>query len=198
MKKLIVATGNENKVREIKKLLKDLDIEVLSKKDIGFEKFDVVEDGNTLFENSKKKAVGLAEKIDFAVMADDSGIFVDALEGAPGIYSSRYAGEDGNDAANNEKLLKALEDVEMKDRTARFKAVITLITEDGQIHEMEGICEGHIGFELKGSNGFGYDPMFIPEGYKETFGELTDEVKNKISHRAKALLKLRNKLEKII
>lgn len=198
MKKLVVSTGNKNKIKEIKAILKDLDIEVLSKADIGFKDFDVVEDGDTLFENSKKKALGLAEKVDYMVMADDSGIFVDALDGAPGIYSARYAGEDGNDDRNNEKLLDALKDVKMEDRTARFKAVITLVTEDREVYEIEGICEGRIGFELKGDNGFGYDPMFIPEGYKETFGQLSDEIKNKISHRSKALLGLRDRLEKLI
>ncbi len=130
MKKLIFATGNENKVKEIQEILKDINIEVLSKKEIGFEDLEVVEDGDTLFENSKKKALALANKIDYAIIADDSGLFVDALNDKPGVHSSRYAGEEGNDDRNNEKLLKDLEEIKEEDRTARFKAVITLITED--------------------------------------------------------------------
>ncbi len=198
MKKLIFATGNENKVKEIQEILKDINIEVLSKKEIGFEDLEVVEDGDTLFENSKKKALALANKIDYAIIADDSGLFVDALNDKPGVHSSRYAGEEGNDDRNNEKLLKDLEEIKEEDRTARFKAVITLITEDKEIYEIEGICEGHIDFQLKGSNGFGYDPLFIPEGYSKSFGELSDEIKNKISHRYKALLELKEKLEELI
>lgn len=198
MKKLIFATGNENKVKEIQEMLKDLNIEVVSKKEMGFENLKVIEDGDTLFQNSKKKALGLAKKIDCAIIAEDSGLFVDALKGKPGVHSSRYAGEDGNDEKNNRKLLKELDGVETEDRRARFKAVITLVTEDKEIYEIEGICEGHIGFQLKGNNGFGYDPLFIPEGYSETFGELSDEVKNKISHRYKALLGLKDRLEELI
>ena len=121
------------------------------------------------------------------VIADDSGLFVDILNGEPGVYSSRYAGEEGNDEKNNKKLLEELKNIPMEERTAKFKAVITLIAEDKEI-------KGTIGFGPKGENGFGYDPLFTPEGYDKTFGELGEEIKNKISHRAKALENLREEL----
>lgn len=194
-KKLVVSTGNKNKVQEIKEILGDLNIEVLTKNDIGIEEFDVVEDGATLEENSIKKAKALAEKTDYMVIADDTGLFVNALNGEPGVYSSRYAGQDGNDKKNCEKLLKNLEGVE--DRNAYFKTVIVLITEDKKVLKAEGICKGMINIDPKGQNGFGYDPLFIPQGFDKTFAELGHEVKNKISHRALALKELRNILIEI-
>jgi XTP/dITP diphosphohydrolase len=195
-RKLVVSTGNSHKVYEIRKILADLDIEVLSKNDIGLEKFDVVEDGLTLEENSVKKARELAERTNFMVIADDSGLFVDSLNGEPGVYSSRYAGEDGNDKKNNIKLLENLKD--KKDRSAAFKTVIALITEDKTLYTVEGICPGSIGVEPNGENGFGYDPLFIPDGYDKSFAELGDEVKNKISHRARALENLKAILKSIM
>jgi XTP/dITP diphosphohydrolase len=195
-RKLVVSTGNSHKVYEIRKILADLDIEVLSKNDIGLEKFDVVEDGLTLEENSVKKARELAERTNFMVIADDSGLFVDSLNGEPGVYSSRYAGEDGNDKKNNINLLENLKD--KKDRSAAFKTVIALITEDKTLYTVEGICPGSIGVEPNGENGFGYDPLFIPDGYDKSFAELGDEVKNKISHRARALENLKAILKSIM
>ena len=129
-------------------------------------------------------------------MADDSGLFVDKLNGEPGVYSSRYAGEEGNDDKNNKKLLETLKDAE--ERKAKFKTVIVLITENKETLVVEGECKGTIGLTVKGTNGFGYDPLFIPEGFIETFGELGEDIKNQISHRAKALEKLKNEIEKII
>lgn len=198
MRKLVVSSGNKNKIKEIKELLDGLDLEVVSKDEIGFEDFDVIEDGDTLLENSRKKSVELSKKIDYMIIADDSGIFVDYLDGAPGVYSARYSGEDGNDKANNIKLLKALNGVESKDRTAAFKTVISLVMEDKSIYEIEGKCEGLIDFEEKGENGFGYDSLFIPNGYDKTFGELPSDIKNTISHRYKAMKSLRDMLEKIL
>lgn len=195
-RKLVVSTGNSHKVYEIRKILADLDIEVLSKNDIGLEKFDVVENGLTLEENSIKKARELAERTNFMVIADDSGLFVDSLNGEPGVYSSRYAGEDGNDKKNNIKLMENLKD--KKDRSAAFKTVIALITEDKTLYTVEGICPGSIGVEPNGENGFGYDPLFIPDGYDKSFAELGDEVKNKISHRARALENLKAILKSIM
>jgi XTP/dITP diphosphohydrolase len=195
-RKLVVSTGNKHKVDEIKKILSDLDIEVLSKNDAAIEDFDVIEDGNTLEDNSIKKAKALADRTNFMIIADDSGLFVNALNGEPGVYSSRYAGEDGNDAKNNIKLLENLKDKE--DRSAAFKTVITLITEDKKLYTVEGICPGTIGFEPSGDNGFGYDPLFIPEGYNETFAQLGEEIKNKISHRALALENLKIMLKDIM
>lgn len=192
-KKIIVSTGNQHKIIEIKNILKDLDIEVLSKNDIDIEEFDVVEDGLTLAENSIKKAKALADRVDYMVIADDSGLFVDALNGEPGVYSSRYAGEEGNDLKNNEKLLDSLKGA--NSRKAAFKTIIALITEDKVLYTVEGVCEGKIAYEPKGTNGFGYDPLFIPDGYDKSFAELGEEIKNKISHRSRALIKLKELLE---
>jgi XTP/dITP diphosphohydrolase len=195
MKKLVVSTGNEHKILEIREILHDLNIEVLSKNDIGLKELDVEEDGKTLEENSLKKARALSEKTDYMVIADDTGLFVNALNGEPGVYSSRYAGEDGNDKKNCEKLIKKLENVE--NRSAYFKTVIALITEDKEEIIAEGICRGKIGKEPKGQNGFGYDPLFIPEGYDKTFAELGHDIKNRISHRALALKELRKIIERL-
>lgn len=197
-RKLVISTGNEHKVHEIKEILKDLPIEVLSKKDVGLNEFQVEEDGETFEENSIKKAKALAEKVDFMVMADDSGLCVEALNGEPGVFSSRYAGEEGNDKKNNIKLLENLKDIPLEKRNASFISVITLINEDKEIFTITGECKGTIGYEEKGSNGFGYDPLFIPNGYNNTFGELGEEIKNTISHRAKALEGMREVLEKIL
>lgn len=197
-RKLIISTGNKNKVEEIKDILKDLNIEVLSKTDVDLGSLDVIEDGDTLEENSIKKAKALAEKVDFMVMADDSGLFVDKLHGEPGVYSSRYAGEEGNDSLNNKKLLEKLEGITIDNRRGKFLTVIALITEDKKIFTVEGECRGTIGFELKGEGGFGYDPLFIPDGYDKTFAELGHDIKNKISHRANALSNLRDTITTIL
>lgn len=186
-RRLVLSTNNTHKVEEIKNILKGLPIEVLSKKDLGMANFEVEEDGDSLEENSTKKAKALAEKTEYMVMADDSGLFVDALDGAPGVYSSRYAGEEGNDKKNNLKLLKELKDVTLENRGASFFTVIALVTEEKEVFTVKGECKGYINFEAKGDNGFGYDPLFVPLGYDKTFAELGNDVKNKISHRAKAL-----------
>lgn len=198
MRKLVISTGNKNKVKEIAYMLRDMNIEVISKKDIGLGDLEVIEDGNTLEDNSILKARALAEKVDYKyiVMADDSGLFVDKLNGDPGVYSSRYAGEEGNDEKNNKKLLEALKDTEK--RKAKFKTVIVLIAENKETLVVHGECKGTIGLTAKGTNGFGYDPLFIPEGFTKTFGELGEDIKNQISHRAKALEKLKEEIEKII
>ena len=196
-RKLVISTGNQNKVREIKNILSDIEIEVLSKRDIGLEDLDVLEDGDTLESNSLKKARAIANKVDYLVIADDSGLFVDSLGGDPGVYSSRYAGEEGNDDKNNKKLLNAIKDLSMEDRGAKFKAVIALITEDKREIVVYGECKGKIAFKETGENGFGYDPLFIPDGYEKTFGEIDDEEKNKISHRANALKNLKREILKL-
>ncbi|MBC8589796.1 XTP/dITP diphosphatase [Wansuia hejianensis] len=197
-KRLVLSTNNMNKLEEIREILKDLPIEVLAKKDIGASNFNIEEDGTTLEENSIKKAKTLSEKTDYLVMADDSGLFVDKLNGEPGVFSSRYAGEEGNDEKNNQKLMSSMENIPLIERTARFRTIITLITEDKEIITVEGECKGHIGYEPKGDNGFGYDPLFIPYGYDKTFGELSEEIKNRISHRGKALEKMKEVLIKLI
>ena len=193
-RKLILSTGNKDKVKEIKDILKNLNIEILSKSDIGLGDFDIEEDGDTLEENSIKKAIELKKKTPFMVMADDSGLFVDVLNGGPGVYSSRYGGEEGNYKKNNEKLLYNMKEVPLEKRKASFFTTIALVTEEGEIITVEGQCNGHITFEPRGKREFGYDPLFVPEGYSKTFAELDEKEKNKISHRALALEKIRNTL----
>lgn len=195
MRKLILSTDNKNKAKELREILKDLPIEILTKQEAGIEDLHVVEDGDTLQHNSLKKARELAALVDAMVMADDSGLFVESLGGDPGVYSSRYGGEDGNDALNNRTLLQNLEG---KDRKASFKTVIALITEDNQEYTVEGECKGKILESQLGENGFGYDPLFVPDGYSETFAQLPSSIKNSISHRRRAIDALREKLEEIL
>ncbi|MBU5292896.1 XTP/dITP diphosphatase [Anaerosalibacter bizertensis] len=196
-KKIILSTGNIDKIEEIKDILKDLPFSIYSKKEVGLGDLEVEEDGDTLEENAIKKAMAISERIDGIVIADDTGLFVDKLNGAPGVYSSRYAGEDVSYEDNNRKLLKELEGTPSEERTAKFQTVIAIVTEDKKIKTVYGECRGRIGFEVKGSEGFGYDPLFIVDGYGKTFAQLGEEVKNKISHRAKALEKLKKELEKL-
>lgn len=195
-RKLVLSTGNNHKTDEIRDILKDLDIEVLSKNDIGAESLHVIEDGDTLMANSIKKAEALSHLTEYMVMADDTGLFVDSLDGNPGVYSSRYAGEEGNDLKNRHKLLKELEGIE--DRKAHFETVIALITEDKKLYTLEGICNGTIAEECMGDGGFGYDPIFIPEGYDKSFAQLGEKVKNQISHRALAIIKVKKLLSEIM
>ncbi|MBV1819619.1 XTP/dITP diphosphatase [Anaerosalibacter bizertensis] len=196
-KKIILSTGNIDKIEEIKDILKDLPFSIHSKKEVGLGDLEVEEDGDTLEENAIKKAMAISERVDGIVIADDTGLFVDKLNGAPGVYSSRYAGEDVSYEDNNRKLLKELEGTPSEERTAKFQTVIAIVTEDKKIKTVYGECRGRIGFEVKGSEGFGYDPLFIVDGYGKTFAQLGEEVKNKISHRAKALEKLKKELEKL-
>lgn len=191
--KIYVATNNNGKLKEIKAILPDF--EVLAIKDLGFD-FDVEEDGKTFAENSYKKAYALHKLTGSQVIADDSGLCVDALCGAPGVYSARFAGEHGNDNENTQKLLQELENVPYEKRTARFVCDICYVDEDGSVFHTCGECEGFIAQSPKGENGFGYDPvMFIPE-YNKTMAELTPEEKNEMSHRAKALNILKERLLK--
>jgi XTP/dITP diphosphohydrolase len=188
--KLIFASANKNKIKEIKALLPET-FDILGLEDIGITE-DIPEPGTTIKENSFLKSQYV---LDFlkqknekaAVFSDDSGLEVLALNNAPGVYSARYAGVPKNDANNSKKLLEELKLV--TDRKARFVTVITLIIND-QIHYFEGEIKGTISYEARGTNGFGYDPLFIPQGYRSTFAELGDEVKNSISHRALAVKKL--------
>lgn len=190
--KIYVATNNKGKLKEIKAILPHF--EVLAIKDLGFD-FDVDEDGKTFSENSYKKAFELHRLTGCRVIADDSGLCVDALGGAPGVYSARYAGEHGDDELNIQKLLEDMKDVPEADRTAKFVCDICLIEEDGSVFHAYGECHGRITYEKNGENGFGYDPvMYIPE-LKKTMAELTPDEKNKISHRAKALEILKEQLK---
>ena len=200
MKKIILASNNSHKIGEIREILKDLDVEIRSLKDEDIN-IDVVEDGKTFEENAKKKAVEIANylkdkgKKDFIVMADDSGLEVDYLNGEPGIYSARYAGEHGNDEANNKKLLEKLKGVDRKDRKGRFVCVIALQDSNGEYISIRGEVEGIIQEEISGKGGFGYDPLFYYEPLKKTFSEISAEEKNSVSHRGRALKKLKEKRE---
>lgn len=192
--RIIAATKNKHKIDEIQAITREFGMEVVSRDDAGVPDVEVEEDGATFEENSEKKAREIMELCGEVTIADDSGLMVDALGGAPGVISARFAGEDGNDLANNEKLLKLLADVEPENRTARFVSVITMVYPDGRKIVARGECEGHIIYQPRGNNGFGYDPLFVPSGFDRTFAELSGEEKNQISHRAAALMELSRKL----
>lgn len=197
MMTVVAATQNRHKIEEIEAITKEFDINIISRQEAGVPDIEIVEDGTTFEENSYKKAFEIMKLTGMPTVADDSGLAVDALDGAPGVYSARFAGTDGDDEANKKKLLEVMKDIPMEKRTARFVSVITLIFPDGKTIVCRGECEGHIMFEESGSNGFGYDPLFRPEGYEVSFGQLPAEEKNRISHRAKALILLREKLKEL-
>ena len=184
--KIVFATNNKHKLEEIKDILgKDFDIVSLA--EIGCHE-DIPETGLTLEENARQKSTYIVEHYNHDCFADDTGLEVDALNGEPGVHSARYAeGTDHDSEANMRKLLSKMSNV--KDRTARFRTVISLII-NGVEHQFEGRVEGRIATEKHGKEGFGYDPIFIPEGYDKSFAELGEEVKNQISHRARAVKKL--------
>ncbi|MEF9951268.1 MAG: ribonuclease PH [Clostridium sp.] len=194
--KMVIATNNDHKVVEFKKIMDTLCIDVISQREAGIE-LEVVEDGDTFEANSFKKASSVKELTECAVLADDSGVEVFHLDLAPGVYSARYAGEDATDSENRIKLLEALKDVPLDKRGARFVTVLTLITPEGEKITARGEVRGKIINEERGENGFGYDSIFIPDGYDKTFSELSLEEKNKISHRSRALAHLKSKLKKL-
>ncbi len=190
-KELIVASRNKGKVFEIKELLADLPFKVSSLLDYP-DLPDVVEDGKTYKENALKKAVAIAKATGKLTMSDDSGIEVKALGNAPGIYSARFAGEGASEHDKNAKLFKMLNNVPLPKRQARYRCVIALVDGRGKtIGTVEGSCGGYIAKEERGSNGFGFDPLFLLKRYNKTFGELPSSVKKKISHRARALKKFK-------
>lgn len=193
MRKIIFATGNEGKMKEIKMILKDLDIEVLSLKEANIN-VDIVEDGTTFEENAIIKAKTIMELTNEIVLADDSGLEVDYLDKAPGVYSARFLGEDTSYHIKNNHIIKKLEKVSNQERSARFVCVIACAFPSGEIETTRGTIEGLIGYEEKGSNGFGYDPIFYLPEYNCTSAELSPEIKNKISHRGKALEAMKAKL----
>ncbi len=193
MAKLLLASRNRHKIEELQQMLDGLNIEVISLDDVA--DIPVIEeDGNTFSENASKKARLTAMHTGFTCLADDSGLVVDSLEGQPGVYSARFAGEDADDRKNNHKLLQMLQGFEDEKRRARFVCVIAISDPQGNICTVEGKCEGRIDYEERGTGGFGYDPLFIPEGYTRTFAQLSREEKNRISHRGQALLKARTLL----
>jgi len=191
---MIIATSNSHKLKEIKSILLDFPIEIKSMDEIGLGGLEIVEDGSTFEENAIIKAKTVMDKTGLPCIADDSGLEVDAINKAPGIYSARFAGEKATDEKNNEKLLDLLGDIPEKDRTARFVCAIALVFPEGNNIVTRGTCEGIIGFTQKGKGGFGYDPLFIVPSLNMTFGEIDPNVKNKISHRANALEKLKERL----
>lgn len=184
---IVLATKNKGKVRELERMLKLPGLKVLSLDDFP-EMPEVVEDGETFRDNAIKKAQAVADFTHMIALADDSGLEVDYLDGAPGVHSARYAGEEKSDAENNKKLLENLIGVPHEKRTARFKCVIAIADPEGNIKISEGTCEGQIGLSQKGNQGFGYDPLFIIPEYNKTLAELDMEIKNNISHRGKALV----------
>ncbi|OOM79676.1 XTP/dITP diphosphatase [Clostridium sp. BL-8] len=203
MKRLILASNNKKKIKEMKEILKELDIEVKSLEDENID-IDVVEDGKSFEENAKKKAKEIYEYLlkrgdeNFIVLADDSGLSVDYLGGEPGIYSARYAGEHGNDKKNNEKLLNNLKGISMENRSAKFICQLAMFTDKGEYFSVLGDVKGYIIEELQGEGGFGYDPLFFYEPLNKTFGELSPEEKNEISHRGLALKELKKILYKLV
>ena len=193
--KLIVATRNKHKLEEIHAILAGLDVELHSALDFP-EIPDVEEDGETFEANAIKKAVTLARATGCWALADDSGLEVDALGSAPGVYSARYAGEPVSYPANNEKLLREL--AGQNNRRARFRCVMALSDPAGRAETVEGRCEGHIIEALRGVAGFGYDPLFVPEGFTQTFAEMRADQKNAISHRGQALHAAREKWDEVL
>ena len=182
--KLIIASNNAHKIKEIKEILKGEFDEIVSLREAGIS-HETVEDGKTFLENAMKKAREIAEISGCAALSDDSGICVHALGGAPGVFSARYAGEHGDDEANNDLVLKNLEG--SADRSAHYTCAVVVAYPDGSEVHAEGYMYGRIIRERRGTHGFGYDPLFVPEGQVRTVAEMTDEEKNKISHRARAL-----------
>lgn len=191
--KLAIATKNLGKLFEIKAVLKDLDLEITSLNELK-EVSPIVEDGKSFEENAIKKALLVSRHTALITLSDDSGLEVDYLNGAPGVHSARFAGSSASDLDNIHKLLRLMDGVPLEKRIARFRCVMVLARPDGNLHSAEGRCEGLIAFEPRGKFGFGYDPVFIVPEYNLTFGELGESIKNRISHRAKALEEVRRLL----
>lgn len=195
MKKIIFATKNKGKIKEINAIMSDMNVEVVSMEDAGIN-IDVVEDGNTFEENAIKKAEEIMKVSGLITMADDSGLEIDYLDGAPGVYSARYMGEDTPYSIKNSKILEIMKDVKEENRTARFVSVIATAIPNKETITTKGTVEGIIGYEIKGENGFGYDPIFYVPEYNMTTAEMTPELKNNISHRGKALRLMKEELKK--
>ena len=193
MQRIIFATGNQGKMREIRAILEDMKWDVVSMKEAGIDP-EIEENGATFTENAVIKAQTVADALagekevrECVVLADDSGLVIDCLNGEPGIYSARYLGEETPFSEKSADLLRRMKDVPEQERSARFVCAIAAVFPDGEVVTTEGTVEGRIGYELKGNNGFGYDPIFYLPEYGRTAAELTDEEKNQISHRSRAL-----------
>lgn len=194
--KILIATHNAHKKEELQRILAPLDIEIVTDTDIGIELTDVEETGTTFEENSFLKSESGCRESGLPCIADDSGLAVDYLDGAPGVFSARYSGGHGNDEMNINKLLGELKDVPDEKRTARFVCAATCVFPDGRRISVRGECEGIIAHERHGNGGFGYDPIFMVGG--KSFGETSPEEKDSLSHRGKAFRRLFEELEKII
>ena len=196
MKKIVFATGNAGKMKEIREILADLPVEIYSMKEAGIS-VEIDENGKTFEENAKIKAQTVAGCTDgdMIVLADDSGLEVDALNGEPGVYSARYMGEDTPYTVKNNHIIELLKDVEGDDRSARFVCVIACVFPDGRSFTCRGVVEGQIGYSEKGENGFGYDPIFYVPELGCTTAELKPEDKNQISHRGRALTEMYRKMK---
>ncbi|MGN0418512.1 XTP/dITP diphosphatase [Anaerostipes faecalis] len=191
--RLIFATGNEGKMREIREILADTGYEILSMKEAGID-LDIVEDGKTFEENAIIKAKAVMEASGELTLADDSGLEIDAFGGEPGIYSSRYLGEDTSYTEKNQIILERMKDIPEEKRSARFVCVIAAAFPDGQTYTTRGTMEGIIGYESKGGNGFGYDPIFYLPEFKKYSAQLSSDEKNHLSHRGEALRKMKEVL----
>lgn len=199
MTNILVASRNAKKKKEIKTLLKEFeDIKVIDLDDLEVEPPIIIEDGRTFRQNAIKKALTMSRFFDGLVLADDSGLEVDALDGAPGVRSARFARKKATDEENVKKLLELLKNTPEKSRHARFVCDLALATEGRLLETFEGTVKGKITFKTRGRNGFGYDPVFIPEGYEKTFAEMTADSKNKISHRGIALRELKKSIKKYL
>ena len=194
MKKIIFATGNQDKMREIREIMADMDMEICSMKEAGIS-LDIEENGTTFEENAQIKAKAVAACTKDIVLADDSGLEIDYLNKEPGIYSARYMGEDTSYHIKNASLIERLNGVPDEKRTARFVCAVAAAFPDGSVKTVRGTMEGRIGYEEKGENGFGYDPIFYLPEYGCTSAELSGEEKNKISHRGKALRAIKDELK---
>ena len=193
MKKIVFATGNKDKMREIREIMADCEVEIFSMKEAGID-VDIVENGTTFEENALIKAKAIAEHTDAIVLADDSGLEIDALNKEPGIYSARYMGEDTSYTVKNRNLIERLEGVPKEQRTARFVCAIAAVLPGGKELVTRQTMEGYIGYEPEGENGFGYDPIFFLEEYGCSSAALSREQKDAISHRGKALRAMRDML----
>ncbi len=193
--KIIFATGNQGKMQEIRTILGDIDAEILSMKEAGIQ-VEIIENGKTFEENAVIKAKAVAAQTDAVVLADDSGLEIDYLNKEPGIYSARYMGEDTPYSVKNQNLIDRLAGVPGEKRTARFVCAIAAALPDGEVITAHGVIEGRIGYEEKGSNGFGYDPIFYVPEYGCSMAQLSAEQKNQISHRGKALESMKTELKK--
>lgn len=195
MKNLVIATNNRHKVKELRSLLSDLPLEILALYELPNPP-DLIEDGHTFGENALKKARLVFERTKMATLADDSGLEVFYLNRRPGVRSARYAGEKATDDENNLKLLWEMKGVAPRRRRAQFRATIAVIS-DGISEVVEGVCLGKLAESPRGTNGFGYDPIFIPDGFDRTYAQLSDDEKNQISHRAQAVKKITDVLKRI-